>query len=365
MQIAKSRDNYFDFLKGVSIFLVFVGHSLQYAHGPEYLHSEMYWNEINMRIIYSFHMPLFVLISGYFAFLSLQRHGTAQFLKNRWITLPVPIIAWGSLESVLLQVTGRETITFSKYLYYLFDTFWFLQAILVCSTLLALLEKIKSRKLKAFLYLLILVSGFFTPDTHWLYTYKCMAPYFIIGYYLAKTETIKYVRKLNAITIPSGLIWVLLIPVFKKDYYMYISKFNLIRGGGIQALEQLKIDAVRFCIGLVGCIFILGLVGSIWRVLSKFEQTLGIRCILWSGKHTLPLYVLSAFLYIYIVYHFPIPVEPMLLLSVMSAIVMMIFCSLIYQVIYKSRFLSWILVGDSRFVSGIKSENSRRNESRK
>lgn len=61
----KSRNIYFDVLKGITIILVAYGHVLQTFNSN--------W-EISIigRTIYAFHMPLFMLVSGYFFYPSVQ-----------------------------------------------------------------------------------------------------------------------------------------------------------------------------------------------------------------------------------------------------------------------------------------------------
>ncbi len=68
----KSRNIYFDLLKGIAIILVAYGHVLQTFNSD--------WESSSIgKTIYAFHMPLFMLISGYF-FLS-------ECSKNRYDTL--------------------------------------------------------------------------------------------------------------------------------------------------------------------------------------------------------------------------------------------------------------------------------------
>ena len=54
----KERDYFFDNLKAVLIFLVVLGHFLLPIHGESVL-------VVVKRLIYVFHMPLFVFVSGY------------------------------------------------------------------------------------------------------------------------------------------------------------------------------------------------------------------------------------------------------------------------------------------------------------
>lgn len=60
------RDPYWDIIKGFTILLVIIGHSIQYHNGETYYEQGLYWANPIFKFIYSFHMPLFMLISGYF-----------------------------------------------------------------------------------------------------------------------------------------------------------------------------------------------------------------------------------------------------------------------------------------------------------
>ena len=69
----KERDYFFDNLKAVLIFLVVLGHFLLPIHGESVL-------VVVKRLIYVFHMPLFVFVSGYFA-KKIYKNGQYNFKK--------------------------------------------------------------------------------------------------------------------------------------------------------------------------------------------------------------------------------------------------------------------------------------------
>ena len=58
--MGKKRVKWADSLKGILILLVVLGHSIQGVYG-ENVDSCLLWN-----VIYSFHMPAFFAISGFF-----------------------------------------------------------------------------------------------------------------------------------------------------------------------------------------------------------------------------------------------------------------------------------------------------------
>lgn len=62
---APSRSEYLDFVKGTAIILVELGHCVQWGSGAAFLSSGLFFEDGLFRFIYSFHMPLFMLVSGY------------------------------------------------------------------------------------------------------------------------------------------------------------------------------------------------------------------------------------------------------------------------------------------------------------
>ena len=68
VNVMKKRNEFIDILKGYAIILVVLGHSLQYGCGL--LPNNQFFSNNIFKIIYTFHMPLFVLISGYLFYFS-------------------------------------------------------------------------------------------------------------------------------------------------------------------------------------------------------------------------------------------------------------------------------------------------------
>lgn len=58
-QLKQRRILYLDYIKAFAIILVIIGHVLQYMIWPSDFDEHYIWN-----FIYSFHMPLFMFISG-------------------------------------------------------------------------------------------------------------------------------------------------------------------------------------------------------------------------------------------------------------------------------------------------------------
>ena len=79
-----------DSLKGILMILVVLGHAIQYTIGNE-CYANRLWN-----IIYSFHMPAFMAVSGYLAFRLNSSSGgnLRKVVSRRFRQLVVPFILW-------------------------------------------------------------------------------------------------------------------------------------------------------------------------------------------------------------------------------------------------------------------------------
>jgi len=95
--LENTRDCKFDVIKGFTIILVVLGHVIQ-------RNIVSYESNIAFLIIYSFHMPLFMYISGYITY------GRVGFNKKEWLLnkfsiLIIPFFSWMLLSYVLSFLT--------------------------------------------------------------------------------------------------------------------------------------------------------------------------------------------------------------------------------------------------------------------
>lgn len=129
-----SRNLTLDFVRGIAISLVVFGHNIQFGSGSDFYQMESYFNNFFFKFIYSFHMPLFALLSGYL-FYGTMRKPAKQVLKKRTTSLLLPIFSWMTLECL-----GRASIMIIKhkfvitdfvifYVNQFFGGLWFLWAI--------------------------------------------------------------------------------------------------------------------------------------------------------------------------------------------------------------------------------------------
>ena len=128
-----SRILYIDILKLFTIFLVLWGHAIMHFQ-PDYKQSYVF------QTIYAFHMPLFMMLSGYFSVSSMELDAK-KFFHKKFRQLILPCISWGVLCWLIITsglIEGRFHLElkglFTGWLG-LIDNFWFLKSCFICYTL--------------------------------------------------------------------------------------------------------------------------------------------------------------------------------------------------------------------------------------
>lgn len=97
----KKRDVSLDIAKGILIFLVVWGHSIQFGFGYEYGESYQCLDDYIFRAICSFHMPLFMAISGYLYYYS-NRKSFKKVVTSRLKSIGIPYLAYCTLNVLLM-----------------------------------------------------------------------------------------------------------------------------------------------------------------------------------------------------------------------------------------------------------------------
>lgn len=146
----KERDYFFDNLKAVLIFLVVLGHFLLPIHGDNPL-------VVVKRLIYVFHMPLFVFISGYFA-KKIYKNGQYNFKKILYL-LKAYVVFVVAIQ-VVYAIAGFEKFTeidfFSQS-----GAPWYLFAMIVWYLTIPLVRKCKAVPVLLLTVVLALTAGYF------------------------------------------------------------------------------------------------------------------------------------------------------------------------------------------------------------
>ena len=110
-----NRIAYIDYLKFFAIVCVVIGHIIQY-------NDNNFDNNHLFRYIYSFHMPLFMMISGYISIFSNKT--IISTIKKRIIQLIIPFFAYGMIDMIIHEKMSLNSIL--HLLKYPAEGLWFL-----------------------------------------------------------------------------------------------------------------------------------------------------------------------------------------------------------------------------------------------
>lgn len=235
----KKRILYWDLIKFFAIFLVVYGHVIQYLNPV----NRILWDSVIESCIFSFHMPLFMIVSGYFA-RSLFKKDIKEIIKNKFVQLVLTSVTTYFITGVIL-IFLRHTPVFEGFKILLgkcITSYWFLKALFIFYVLTSALYLIsKKNKLLAILSALLLLL----LPTNILDYVHCisMYPYFIVGLLLYKYEKIFFHNK-KLIVIVSALIYLMLSYFYHpREYNMYNHLFSW-------NAEYLYLYVIRFIIGI-------------------------------------------------------------------------------------------------------------------
>lgn len=130
MESSKKRIDALDLLKSLAIFLVIWGHVIQHCLSSNQVDEPVY------RFIYTFHMPLFMVLCGFFSWSSMKMK-SGPMLKKKTMTILLPSIIFGGLVFLLVSTayvaegnTGPVSISLLGDL--LWSSYWFLKAVFLC-----------------------------------------------------------------------------------------------------------------------------------------------------------------------------------------------------------------------------------------
>lgn len=262
---------YIDNLRGLAILLVVFGHIIQYVICPD-----SFDNNHLFRFIYSFHMPLFFIISGLTVSIeAVTKEVAIQKIKRRLIQLLCPFVAWYVITKLLLgELPSYELFIYPD------SGLWFLWALFWCAFNFYLSMMISHyTQLPPVFILLItfLVLFLFAVFVSGLFGMGMISYYFlfyviggVLGRFREIIPCIKYRYHIFivflAVSVLLSLLWhrdAIIIPVDEPRWICQINQSRLFR-------------------------VLTALVGSVWVILlSTFTTIMG-----GVGKKTLGIYAI-------------------------------------------------------------------------
>ena len=277
------RLEYIDLCKCFAMFCVLLGHSIQYlAEGKPY--DNPFWS-----FIYSFHMPLFMLLSGFFFQKSLNKPFADLFAK-KFVQLLLPCIAFFLLTIVPSHFLSdsRRAQGAGRLFFILINGFWFLKGLFACY-LIAYVSKhvLRSDALAALASSVCLIC---IPSANVWYT-NSMLPFFWAGYFLFKHRE-KLLSSPRVLFVASLLAFAALLPFWSGRYTVYFCRVLPFANGLPPDWHNLAIYLFRLAIGLAGSLCFLSACKLAAGSMGK-TSILPLLCLV--GGNTLGIYLLQTF----------------------------------------------------------------------
>ena len=306
------RDQFLDIAKGLAIILVVVGHVIQ---GSSEKFDDLLW----FRVIYSFHMPLFVFLSGSVAAIAFRperiQSGMLALIKQAKIRIAkasvrllLPFISWCVINQLIYHhsdsVLSAIVLAFRRP-----DTaLWFLLAIFYCIALASLFD--------------IAFAGFYQVlkrchidrASHWVADGRIqivltiliwwairehtprgaglslIRPYFI--YYMLGIGFYRYLYpKMSAWNyLPAIVIFIVLIPLWDRTMVN-----NIITTEITSFMPNLLIYFYAAVVALSGSLMMLGIAKAITNSSAKWIKQFLVLC----GQLSLGIYAIHYFFLVY------------------------------------------------------------------
>jgi len=331
----KNRIAALDVVKAIAIYLVILGHVLQHLRSSNYIDEPVY------IFIYSFHMSLFMTLSGFFAATTLKMH----FFRLAWKkakSLLLPCIVWGGVLSVCYQLFIEKAFSFYSLIEFIYYDFWFLKSVFICY-ILAWIGF--SLKLPSWVWcFLVCVAAQFIPA----FSVPVMMPCFLSGYILSsEIENVWFVRLMPFFLVVFVLLFIsapnsLFDGNFEKDLLSMGMTFSSI-------CQLLICRFYKVMMGLSGSFFIISVIKlTIWG--KKAEDSVVIHYLSIIGKETMGIYIVHSIIIGYIFSKFfNLDTFNMVILNVLVA-PMFAFATLllsysIVKILTKSKIMSLLLLG--------------------
>lgn len=338
MAALSKRIEYLDYIKAFAIFMVIVGHSIQFLSTCDELNTVYCF-------IYSFHMPLFMTLSGFFIAKSFD-NGIKYFLTTRSRQLLLPVLSFSIVVFLIHWLTPLDMTMGLDFFAYIFGgDMWFLKYLFACS-LMAFIAKMIFRKtyLAAIIPTVLLISlsrvGLFR-----------LLPFLWLGYYIHKYEYL-ISKHMKWLLLISATAFAFLLVFWKMEYDAPLYRIVTFKHGVTISFHAFCVVVYRFLIGAFGSFFFICLFKMMCdkNIQTKFP-TLS-RYLMNAGKRTLGIYCLQIYLLEHAAILLNLPpvtnhyINILFVLGV--AVLEFIVCNMLVGLLEKQRFLRLLFLGQKK-----------------
>jgi len=268
------RNGEYDFIRGVLMFGVTLGHVLT---------ALLYSSDLNpwfYVFIRSYDMPMFAMISGMFLRSSLSRKKWGDVLVNKITTILIPAILWELIFGVI-----KRDIRFGT-------SCWFLYAIFFSSIIIILIDGLlKNKHIQMFTMIMIAIMIHCVPD--YFHVAFLLIPT-MVGYYFSEIKLLGSKGSKNMLYAILFMVWIIMLCFWQGKFSVwYVDGYIL-----DDMKYSIPIVAYRAAIGIIGSFAIMIILKfiyrniTIWRTLILRLETI--------GRMTLEQYILQCFFVTYL-----------------------------------------------------------------
>lgn len=272
------RDSYWDTVKALLIFLVVLGHAVQFMYTTN--GNMDFWSDSVFKGIYIFHMPLFILISGFFAAKSISKRGWASVLRYLQ-RLALPCVSMGL---IFLAFVSPNEVTIKN----AFEgciILWFLIVVFECVIFYLIMQWRQAKWYKTAMFILPIPFAIFyenAPDALQFFPHKhqftYLWPFFVLGACLSHLKFTP--QQINNKWLVFPILYIAAYYLFQPGWYVYLCplKFDV---------NNVLVDIYRTSAAICGCGTALWACKYIHAVIGKYTIIQKI------GQATLAIYVLQ------------------------------------------------------------------------
>lgn len=328
------RIAYLDMVKLVTIYLVILGHVLIMMNPDLSVGGRLY------TFIYTFHMPLFVLLSGYFAGASLTKP-FSTFLQTKARQLLLPAISCTIIACIYICLFRHQ----SDYRVEVIGNSWFLKILFIYFMLFYLLKKTGINDWA--LFAVSAVFLFLVPMGSSLQL-NLLYPYFWGGYFIRKYGILE---KISTKRLYLFFFVILFVGLYICQQKQGVPNYIPINVNTI--CYNWYLIAFRYLIGFSGCMMVILIISFLY---NSFNLSSVFNKISIYGQKTLGVYVLQTILVVNLfpdIYKWNIKSEFLLdmVLAPIISIVFLSICLWLIHMLSKNRTLDLLLFGGQYYKS--------------
>jgi fucose 4-O-acetylase-like acetyltransferase len=323
-----------DALKGLAILLVVFGHAFQG-------NLTNFDDNVVFRVIYSFHMPLFMFLAGLVAVYNIE-NPVISYLTKKFLALVVPFISWYALDYF---VTGAyHSIAVKTYIARIISSpewgLWFLWVLFLNYCLLVLSVKM-GKVLGIYAFLITFLLVLWCPvGILGIWVLKKFFFYFALGYLFMKYRSILK-EYLSPIKYSAIVIFPLLAFQWhmKKGFAFAQDVKNFFSGIGIQFLSEYFLYTCSIAVAVSGIV-------CAYLFIEAIKRNFIHRYLCWLGGYTLDIYVCH---HLFLGYGFGTGTTRILSTAIMALIISLLISILVLR---RIKILNMLFLGGRKNTEG-------------